>query len=100
MKLRYVVWLTCLLLFVAAIDTVPDPPAIYPHNRVHSSISAPKVSGPSKLLEKERPLASGVSQHDQFRWFSLNLASDKKLVGVCPLQLVRHAADASPPAMS
>ncbi len=97
MKLKYVVCLTCLLLFVAAIDTVPDPPVINPHSSDSRSISALSVRGPSTLLEKEASLVSGRPRHIQTIWFSFRLALNNERVGGCPLPLVRHAADPSPP---
>jgi len=100
LKLKYAIWLMCLLLFVAAVDTIPDPPAINPPNSHSCRISALHVRGSFTLLEKEWFVASSSLRRDNLNWFSFSLALDQRPVGVCTLPLVRLAADTSPPVFS
>jgi hypothetical protein len=100
LKSKSVVWLICLLLFVAAIDTIPDPPAISPPSSHSCGISALHVSGVFTLLEKEWFAASGSPRRVQINWVSFRLAFDNKPAGVCPLPLIQRAADPSPPNFS
>jgi hypothetical protein len=89
-----------LLLFVAAIDSVPDPPAIYQRNSSSCALSALRIHGPSTLPGKERFIASWPPRHIQINWFSFRLGFDNKSLGFCFLALIRHAADPSPPISS
>ncbi len=100
MKHKYAVWLICLLLFVAAVDTIPDPPAINPPNSHSCGISALHVRGSFTPLEKEWVVASTSLRRDNLNWLSFRLALDQRRVGVCTLPLVRLAADTSPPVFS
>jgi hypothetical protein len=100
LKRKYAIWLLCLLLFVAAVDTIPDPPAINPPSSHSCGISALHLRGSFTLLEKEWLAVSSLLRHDQLNWFSFWLALDNRPVGVCTLPLVHHAADSSPPAFS
>ena len=100
LKRKYAIWVICLLLFVAAVDTIPDPPAINPPNSHSCRISALHVRGSFTLLEKEWFVASSLLRRDNLNWFSFWLALDNKPVGVCTLPLVHLAADSSPPAFS
>jgi hypothetical protein len=100
LKLKYAIWLICLLLFVAAVDTIPDPPAITPPNSHSCRIYAPHVRAPFTLLEKEWLVASGSFRRDSLNWFSFWLALDNGPVGVCTLPQFHHATDTSPPAIS
>jgi hypothetical protein len=97
LKFKYTVWLLCLLLFVAAVDTIPDPPAINPPGSHSFGISALHVRGALTLLEKEWFAASSSSQRVQMFWYWFGLGFDTETVGVCPLPLVHQAADPSPP---
>jgi hypothetical protein len=100
LKRKYAIWLICLLLFVAAVDTIPDPPAISPPTSHSCGISALHFRGTTTLLEKEWLLASSSLGGDRLNWFSFRLALDNGSVGVCNLPLVHHAADTSPPSFS
>jgi hypothetical protein len=100
LKLKYAIWLICLLLFVAAVDTIPDPPAINPPNSHTCRISGLHVRGSFTLLEKEWLVASGSLRRDSLNWLSIKLALENGPVGVCTLLLFHHAADTSPPAIS
>ncbi|MGA7794796.1 MAG: hypothetical protein WCA19_17295 [Candidatus Acidiferrales bacterium] len=100
MKHKYAIWLICLLLFVAAVDTIPDPPAINPPNSHNCGISALHVRGSLTLLEKEWVVASASFRRDNPNWLSFRLALDQRRVGVCTLPLVLLATDTSPPVCS
>ena len=97
LKYKYAVFLLCLLLFVAAVDTIPDPPAINPPGSHSCGISALYFCGALTLLEKEWFAASSSSRRVQMFWYWFGLGFDTETVGVCPLPLVHQAADPSPP---
>jgi hypothetical protein len=100
LKLKYAIWLICLLLFVAAVDTIPDPPAINPPTSHSCGISGLHLRGATTLLEKEWLIVSSSLGGDRLNWFSFWLALDNRPVGVCNLPQVHQAADTSPPAFS
>jgi hypothetical protein len=99
-KLRLVVaCLLCLLLFMAAIDHVPDPPAVNPHNSETGRISALHVRAPSAL--QQEIIVSLDSSHFVRTGSSASRQTiENKLLGLCQLLVVRHAADPSPPILS
>jgi hypothetical protein len=99
MRPKYFAWLAFLVLFVAFIDSVQDPPAINLHNG-SCRISALRVGRTSTPLEEEWVVASGCLVHIDITWLSFIGHFDNDLVGVCPIPLVRHAADPSPPLFS
>jgi hypothetical protein len=99
LKLKYVIWLVCLLLFVAAVDTIPDPPAINPPG--HSSgVSAPHVRGPGSQLEKKWSLGIHPLRTAPIHPFSVSFRLEDETIGPCCIPLVFHATDASPPVLS
>jgi len=100
LRYKYAVLLLCLLLFVAAVDTIPDPPAINPPGSHSCGISALHFSGALTLLEKEWFAASSSSRRVQMVWFRFGFGFDTETVGVCPRPLVHQAADPSPPIFS
>jgi hypothetical protein len=100
LKHKYAVWLICLLLFVAAVDTIPDPPAINPPPSHSCRISALHIRGIFSLLKKEWHVAPGSLLCDRLNWYSFQLALENKPVGDCTLPLIHHATDTSPPAIS
>ena len=100
MRFKYAVGLICLVLFVAAVDTIPDPPAINPPISHSCGISALHVPGSITLLEKEWFIAASSSRRAQIHWLSFRLAFDNKPAALCFLPLVHHAADTSPPTLS
>ena len=100
MKLKWFACLICLLLFVAAIDNVPDPPAIRPRGSDSSGIFPLHVRGASVLPQKERIIRSASVQTSQVGWFAFRLGFISELVDVRPVASVRHAADPSPPLFS
>jgi hypothetical protein len=100
MRNKYVIFLTCLLLFVAAVDTIPDPPAVKPASSPISRVFAFHARGTSTLPEKERRVVSSSRRRDRMDWFSLRLDVKKNDKPVCPVPLIRDAADSSPPIFS
>jgi hypothetical protein len=92
--------LICLLLFVAAVDTIPDPPAISPLSSHGCEVSALHVPGAFTVLENEWFAAAISPRGERNNWFSFKLAFDTKPAAVFPPLLVHHAADTSPPASS
>jgi hypothetical protein len=99
LKLKYVIWLICLLLFVAAVDTIPDPPAINPSG--HSAgFSAPHDRGLTSPLEKEWSSGIHPSLTAPIQWFSVSFRVEEETIRVCRAPLVFHATDASPPVLS
>jgi hypothetical protein len=97
LKYKWAVALLCLLLFVTAVDTIPDPPAINPPGGHSTNISALHLSSPFTLLELEwsRRISSPQRLQNDRLWF--RLALDSRPVRISPLPRVYHAADTSPP---
>lgn len=100
LKFKFVVLLICLFLFVAAVDTIPDPPAINPPSGHTSVISVHIVRGPTTMLEKEWFISASSRRSENNNWFLLRLVFDTKPAAVSPLPLVHRAANTSPPAFS
>lgn len=100
MKRNYAIWIVCLLLFIAAVDTIPDPPAINPPGSHRSAISAFQARGPLPLFDQERLLVSSAPQGVLPSRLSIRLRFDDSPAAICPLPRVHHAADTSPPAIS
>jgi hypothetical protein len=95
-KPRYVVaCLLCFLLFVAALDLVPDPPVVNPHTSEVGQGSL-HIRGVS-ALQQEILVFSESSHYARKNSSPYGLTIDIKLLGPCQLLLVRHAADPSPP---
>lgn len=100
LKLKYVIWVLCLLLFVAAVDTIPDPPAINPPGSHSATISASHDSGPLTLFEKEWLIASSSQRLTQMNWVAVRFRVEHQPPAAFSLPLVRHATDSSPPDLS
>jgi hypothetical protein len=100
LKLRYVVALTlCLLLFVAAIDQIPDPPAVNPHNQETICVSVLHAGGSSAV--QQEILISFVPSHVvRTSSSSSGLTVENRILGLYQLLLVRPATDSSPPLFS
>jgi hypothetical protein len=99
LKSKWAIGLLCLLLFVAAVDTIPDPPAINPPAN-HGSVSGLHLRGTFNLLEKQWYGNSGATRSSQSDRFSIQLRLDEPPVRISPLPRVHHAADTSPPQFS
>lgn len=100
MKHKYLVSLLCLLIFVAAVDTIPDPPAISPAGSHAAQIAASHVRGPSSQLEKEWSLGIFSSRPIAIHWFSIRHGFEYVPASAVRIPLVFHATDASPPVLS
>ncbi len=100
LKLKYLVWLICLLLFVAAVDTIPDPPAINPPAGHSSTISASHDCGPLTLFEKQWRIAANAPGRISMSWFAERFAFEDQPVSASLRPLVEQASDPSPPARS
>jgi hypothetical protein len=100
LKFKFTIYLVCLLLFVAAVDTIPDPPAVNPPGGHSFQISAQHVCGAFTPLENEW-LATPCSQQRESNFrFSVWPVFGTKPVAAFPSPLVHHATDPSPPAIS
>ena len=97
LKYKWAIALLCLLLFVTAVDTIPDPPAINPPAGHSLNISALHLSGSFTLLEQKWLRGVGTPQRLQSDRFWFRLALDGRPARMSPLGRVYHAADTSPP---
>jgi hypothetical protein len=100
LKPKYIVWLICLLLFVAAVDTIPDPPAINPPAGHSSTINAAHDGGPLSLFDKQWRLVSNLPGRFPLNWFSERFALEEEPVSASLRPLVERASDPSPPSRS
>jgi hypothetical protein len=100
LKFKFVVLFICLFLFVAAVDTIPDPPAVNPPSGHTSVISVHFVRGCTTMLEKEWFIPASSRRSENNNWFSLRLVFDTKPAAVFPQPLVHRAANSSPPIFS
>jgi hypothetical protein len=101
LKFKFAIYVICLLLFVAAVDTIPDPPAINPPSGHSYGISALHVRGAITQLEKKWFATPGSLRSEQNNnWLCIRLAFDCSSASVFTTPLVHHAADNSPPAFS
>lgn len=100
LKFKFATYLICLLLVVAAVDTIPDPPAISPPGGHSFTISAFHLRGVFTQLEKEwfAPSRSLQSEQNINNWLSFRLALDTKPAANYQIPSVHHATDSSPPA--
>jgi hypothetical protein len=87
------------MLFVAAIDNIPDPPAVIRHNSVSVSASILHVRAPSSL-QQEILLAFASPQYTRTASSASRLTIENRLLGFCHILLIRHSADPSPPILS
>jgi hypothetical protein len=97
---KYAIWLLCLFLAIAAVDTIPDPPAIFSHGGQNCGVYSFSIRSQVTPLEKEWALASGPVLRDLIHGFSIRLVFDNEPHAVCTLPLVHHETDASPPVCS
>jgi len=96
LKSRWIIGLLCLLLFIAAVDTIPDPPAINPPVS-HCGVSGLHLRGTVTLLEKQWYGSSWATRTIRSDLSSLQLRPDEPPVRISLLPRVHHAADTSPP---
>jgi hypothetical protein len=100
LRRKYATILLCLFLFIAAVDTIPDPPAINPPRSHSCAITALHVRGPLTILEDEWLGSSSLPQAHRPVWSPFQLTLDPRPTGISTLPLVHHAADSSPPLFS
>ena len=85
----------CLLLFIATIDTIPDPPALGPQGGQQSLISHLSHHAPTPPLRTPVGLSSGADRFLATRfWSGPPLENQRRPVSS---SFVRHASDPSPP---
>lgn len=98
LKFKFAIYLICLLLFVAAVDTIPDPPAINPPIGHSCGISAFHVRGIITQLEKKWYATVGLLHTERdINWLSIRLAFVIAPAAIFPIPLVHYATDSSPP---
>lgn len=97
LKYKWAIGLLCLLLFVTAVDTIPDPPAINPPCGHGVNILGLHLHGSFTLLELKWSRGASSPQHLQSDRFWFRLALDSRPASSSPLPRVYHAADTSPP---
>jgi hypothetical protein len=100
LKLRYAI--ACALvffLFVAAVDTIPDPPAVFRHSAANGNVTIVHVRGSSTHQQ------TILTPFDSSRFIrtaasASRLTIENRVLGSYHVLLVRHSADTSPPALS
>ena len=98
MKLKFAVCLICLFLFVAAIDNIPDPPALSPATSTSVIFHAhARVSALSASPRREGLIALNFIWSTQADRFPLSVKFDDGLARIDQFPLIRHATDSSPP---
>jgi hypothetical protein len=95
---RFASILVCLLLLVAAVDTIPDPEAITSLSSHGSDICACHLHVSSARQLKEQTLLASLP--NRLNWFFWMSAFDAQPQGRLNLPRVQHAADSSPPVLS
>jgi hypothetical protein len=91
----------CLLIFVATLDTIPDPPALAPQ-AIQQTLAARLDHSPSTPPAKTLPIFAPRAFHSPNAPTTAFLAPLRpENATSSPLDtLLRHASDASPPASS
>jgi hypothetical protein len=97
---RYASALVCLLLLVAAVDTIPDPYAITSLSGHGSDICATQMRATFARPVKEQTIQASLPQSDRLNWFYWMSAVEAQPQGRLNLPRVQHAADSSPPILS
>jgi len=101
LKLRLGAFFICLLLSLAAVDTIPDPYALNPPTKHGSAVVADQARPATPTAVHLRwGVAAEISQLYPMNWFSRRFAFDLLPKGDLPLPRVQHAADSSPPFVS
>ena len=102
LKLRIVAFFICFLLFVAAIDTIPDPYALKPPTEHASSsiVLAHTLPANRAPIRSLWIIAARTFQMYRVKWLSRRFALDLLPQGDLPLPRVHHAADSSPPVIA
>jgi len=100
LKRKYAIWVICLLLFVAAVDTIPDPPAINPPTGHKCGVSSLLVRGPLTILKKGWFTGYSRPERDPLHLSLFRLDFENGQARICSLPQVHHATDTSPPSFS
>jgi hypothetical protein len=101
LKFKFAIYLICLLLFVAAVDTIPDPPAINPPIGHSCGISAFHVRAVITQLEKKWFATSGsIHTERDNNWPLIRLAFVINIAAIFPIPVVHYGTDSSPPSFS
>jgi hypothetical protein len=100
LKLKSAVGLLYLFLFVSAVDTIPDPPAIQPSGRRGYQICSFHVRGPISSLEKAWVVACNWPGRALASSLSFRPAFLDKAIAVLLLPRIHHVTDSSPPVFS
>jgi hypothetical protein len=100
LKLKSAACFICLILFVAAVDTIPDPPVINPPGSRSCGISALQVRGPLTLQEKTWTIACNLPRLGQMVSLLFRSAFGDQPIAMGPLPRIHHATDSSPPVFS
>jgi hypothetical protein len=100
LKLKSAACFICLILFVAAVDTIPDPPAINPPGSRSYGISALQVRGPLTLQEKTWTIACNLPRLGQMVSLLFRSALGDPPIAMGPLPRIHDATDSSPPVFS
>jgi c-di-AMP phosphodiesterase-like protein len=96
MKSRlFTIWALCLLLAIASVDTLPDPPAVSP--RTFSGISFLSAAG-ADLRERQLNSDLSISSFHQVRWIAFTSTYEPNPFRDL-IVLTGLAADPSPPAV-
>jgi hypothetical protein len=96
-KLKFAASLIILLLAIAAVDSIPDPPATAPRTSDRSVIYGLHAHGPAALPGKQRVPAFWLLSLSSIQWISFRLDFKYDPGRACYLPLIRHATDSSPP---
>ena len=97
LKYKWAMGLLCLLLFIAAVDTIPDPPAINPPGGHGVNIFGLHLHSSFTLLELKWSRGASSPQRLQSDRFWYRLALDSRPASISPLLRVYDATDTSPP---
>jgi hypothetical protein len=89
-----ITWVLSLLLAIASVDTVPDPPAVNPRTVVVASL----CDGRGDVCERRLNFDWSISSLVQVRWIAFTSVYEPKLVTDW-IALTGLAADPSPPAL-
>jgi hypothetical protein len=100
LRSRYIVLLISLLLFIAAVDTIPDPPALNPPSSHSCGISAFHIRGSFTPLEHRWQANPASLPSDHLNSSLSGWILDDQPAGIRLQPLVFHATDTSPPVLS
>jgi hypothetical protein len=97
LKHRYIPVFICVLLFTAAVDTIPDPDAIMSLSIHASTICITHIREHSNTNNNQLTLLVNLLQFHRMNWFFWMSAFDARPFGRANPHQVHLAADSSPP---